>query len=367
MDERTLALRETGRRKVRRETICPAMTRSRFRTRTAQLRLFELVSLVHPRRASDTRDGLRTHADPVNAPRVRPHQLEEFRRARERRAECFAEGTPVQSAIVHRTRERREALAHARHHEKQRRAKARGVADLDTLRCFDDELRASEVVCGSPGASSEDDLRRQIEALRVGKRSAEAEASRLRGEVRHLEDLVDGLVKLLESAGEEPERTNGADDDAFERVGLGAVEARTPAVDARRVDVETANRHLDSAMDRRTRDRLEASDASYKHASSETPALSAWLENTVRLAAPAMAVATRKRNASVGRSSASLAGKENGSELVAGARASRADFETARLDFDACPSPGSPGALDEDVRAVLRSAEKFISAERERE
>jgi len=203
MDERALALRETGRRKVRRETICPAMTRSRFRTRTAQLRLFELVSLVHPRRASDTRDGLRTHADPVNAPRVRPHQLEEFRRARERRAECFAEGTPVQSAIVHRTRERREALAHARHHEKQRRAKARGVADLDTLRCFDDELRASEVVCGSPGASSEDDLRRQIEALRVGKRSAEAEASRLRGEVRHLEDLVDGLVKLLESAGEE--------------------------------------------------------------------------------------------------------------------------------------------------------------------
>ena len=111
---------------------------------------------------------------------------------------------------------------------------------------------------------------------------------------------------------------------------------------------------------------------SYERASSkisasslETPALSAWLENTVRLAAPAMAVA--KRNASVGRSSASLAGKENGSELVAGARASRADFETARLDFDACPSPGSPGALDEDVRAVLRSAEKFISAERERE
>ena len=270
------------------------------------------------------------------------------------------------SAIVHRTRERREALKHARHHEKQRRAKARGVADLDTLRCFDDELSAaSEVVCGSPGGSSEDDLRRQIEALRVGKRSAEAEASRLRGEVRHLEDLVDGLVKLLESAGGEPDSTSGADDDAFERVGLGAVEARTPAVDARRVDVETANRHLDSAMDRRTRDRLEASDASYKHASSETPALSAWLENTVRLAAPAMAVA--KRNASVGRSSASLAGKENGSELVAGARASRADFETARLDFDACPSPGSPGALDEDVRAVLRSAEKFISAERERE
>lgn len=271
------------------------------------------------------------------------------------------------SAIVHRTRERREALAHARHHEKQfLRAKARGVADLDTLRCFDDELSAaSEVVCKSPGASSEDDLRRQIEALRVGKRSAEAEASRLRGEVRHLEDLVDGLVKLLESAGGDLERTNIEDDDAFERVGLGAVEARTPAVDARRVDVETANRHLDSAMDRRTRDRLEASDASYKHASSETPALSAWLENTVRLAAPAMAVA--KRNASVGRSSASLAGKENGSELVAGARASRADFETARLDFDACPSPGSPGALDEDVRAVLRSAEKFISAERERE
>jgi hypothetical protein len=272
----------------------------------------------------------------------------------------------VVSAIVHRTRERREALKHARHHEKQRRAKARGVADLDTLRCFDDELSAaSEVVCGSPGGSSEDDLRRTIEALRVGKRSAEAEASRLRGEVRHLEDLVDGLVKLLESAGGEPERTNIEDDDKFERVGLGAVEARTPAVDARRVDVETANRHLDSAMDRRTRDRLEASDASYKHASSETPALSAWLENTVRLAAPAMAVA--KRNASVGRSSASLAGKENGSELVAGARASRADFETARLDFDACPSPGSPGALDEDVRAVLRSAEKFISAERERE
>ena len=241
---------------------------------------------------------------------------------------------------MHRTRERREALANARHHEKQRRAKARGVADLDTLRCFDDELFASEVVCKSPGASSEDDLRRQIEALRVGKRSAEAEASRLRGEVRHLEDLVDGLVKLLESAGGEPDSTSGADDDAFERVGLGAVEARTPAVDARRVDVETANRHLDSAMDRRTRDRLEASDASYKHASSETPALSAWLENTVRLAAPAMAVA--KRNASVGRSSASLAGKENGSELVAGARASRADFETARLDFDACPSPARP-------------------------
>jgi hypothetical protein len=111
----------------------------------------------------------------------------------------------VVSAIVHRTRERREALKHARHHEKQRRAKARGVADLDTLRCFDDELSAaSEVVCGSPGGSSEDDLRRQIEALRVGKRSAEAEASRLRGEVRHLEDLVDGLVKLLESAGGSP-------------------------------------------------------------------------------------------------------------------------------------------------------------------
>jgi hypothetical protein len=264
-------------------------------------------------------------------------------------------------------------LANARHHEKQRRAKARGVADLDTLRCFDDELSAaSEVVCLSPGASSEDDLRRQIEALRVGKRSAEAEASRLRGEVRHLEDLVDGLVKLLESAGGDFERANIEDDDAFECVGLGAVEARTPAVDARRVDVETANRHLDSAMDRRTRDRLETNDVSYERASSkisasslETPALSAWLENTVRLAAPAMAVA--KRNASVGRSSASLAGKENGSELVAGARASRADFETARLDFDACPSPGSPLALDQDVRAVLRSAEKFISAERERE
>jgi hypothetical protein len=259
----------------------------------------------------------------------------------------------------------------ARRLEKQREtAKARGVADLDTLRCFDDELRASGAVCGSPGAETQDDLARQVEALRVGKRSAEAEASRLRGEVRHLEDLVDGLVKLLESVGGEPQpgRTDGADDDAFHETRVEATaraEVRTPFGDARRVDVETANRHLDSAMDRRTRDRLEASDASYKHASSETPALSAWLENTVRLAAPAMAVA--KRNASVGRSSASLAGKENGSELVAGARASRADFETARLDFDACPSPGSPGALDEDVRAVLRSAEKFISAERERE
>ena len=268
---------------------------------------------------------------------------------------------------MRRTRERREALAHARHHEKQfLRAKARGVADLDTLRCFDDELSAaSEVVCGSPGGSSEDDLRRTIEALRVGKRSAEAEASRLRGEVRHLEDLVDGLVKLLESAGGDFERTNIEDDDAFERVGLGAVEARTPAVDARRVDVETANRHLDSAMDRRTRDRLEASDASYKHASSETPALSAWLENTVRLAAPAMAVG--KRDASKVINRPSVAGKENGSQSVFGARAGSPDFETARLDFDACPSPGSPRALDQDVRAVLRSAEKFISAERERE
>ena len=268
---------------------------------------------------------------------------------------------------MRRTRERREALAHARHHEKQfLRAKARGVADLDTLRCFDDELSAaSEVVCGSPGGSSEDDLQRTIEALRVGKRSAEAEASRLRGEVRHLEDLVDGLVKLLESAGGDFERTNIEDDDAFERVGLGAVEARTPAVDARRVDVETANRHLDSAMDRRTRDRLEASDASYKHASSETPALSAWLENTVRLAAPAMAVG--KRDASKVINRPSVAGKENGSQSVFGARAGSPDFETARLDFDACPSPGSPRALDQDVRAVLRSAEKFISAERERE
>ena len=68
-------------------------------------------------------------------------------------------------------------------------------------------------------------MRRQIEALRVGKRSAEAEASRLRGEVRHLEDLVDGLVKLLESTGGEPERPDCVDDDTFERVGRGAVEA----------------------------------------------------------------------------------------------------------------------------------------------
>ena len=83
----------------------------------------------------------------------------------------------------------------------------------------------------------------------------------------------------------------------------------------------------------------------------------------MRLAAPAMAVG--KRNASVRRSS--VAGKENGCELVVDARASLPDFETARLDFDACPSPGSSGALNEDVRAVLRSAEKFISAERERE
>ena len=272
---------------------------------------------------------------------------------------------------MQRTRERREALAQARHLEKQRRAKARGVADLDTLRCFDDELRASGAVCGSPGAETQeqDDLARQVEALRVGKRSAEAEASRLRGEVRHLEDLVDGLVKLLESTGGEPERPDCVDDDTFERVGRGAVEARTPAVDARRVDVETANRHLDSAMDRRTRDRLETNDVPHKRASSqtpesfETPALSAWLENTVRLAAPAMAVG--KRNASVRRSS--VAGKENGCELVVDARASLPDFETARLDFDACPSPGSSGALNEDVRAVLRSAEKFISAERERE
>jgi len=262
---------------------------------------------------------------------------------------------------VQRTRERREALAQARHLEKQRRAKARGVADLDTLRCFDDELRASGAVCGSPGAETQDDLARQVEALRVGKRSAEAEASRLRGEVRHLEDLVDGLVKLLESVGGEPGRTDGADDDAFHETRVettARAEVRTPFGDARRVDVETANRHLDSAMDRRTRDRLEASDASYKHASSETPALSAWLENTVRLAAPAMAV---------GKHRPSVAGKENGSQSVFGARAGSPDFETARLDFDACPSPGSPLALDQDVRAVLRSAEKFISAERERE
>lgn len=269
---------------------------------------------------------------------------------------------------MQRTRERREALAQARHLEKQRRAKARGVADLDTLRCFDDELRASGAVCGSPGAETQeqDDLARQVEALRVGKRSAEAEASRLRGEVRHLEDLVDGLVKLLESVGGEPQpgRTDGADDDAFHETRVETretrAEVRTPFGDARRRrDVETSNvRHLDSAMDRRTRDRLEASDASYKHASSETPALSAWLENTVRLAAPAMAVGKRRP---------SVAGKENGSQSVFGARAGSPDFETARLDFDACPSPGSPLALDQDVRAVLRSAEKFISAERERE
>jgi len=44
MDERTRALRETGRRKVRRETLCPATSRSRFRTRAAQLRFFERVS-----------------------------------------------------------------------------------------------------------------------------------------------------------------------------------------------------------------------------------------------------------------------------------------------------------------------------------
>ena len=185
---------------------------------------------------------------------------------------------------------------------------------------------------------------------------------------------MDGLVKLLESAGGEPGRTDGADDDTFYETRVEATaraEVRTPFGDARRVDVETANvRHLDSAMDRRTRDRLETNDVSYERASSkmsasslETPALSAWLENTVRLAAPAMAVG--KRNASVRRSS--VAGKENGCELVVDARASLPDFETARLDFDACPSPGSSGALNEDVRAVLRSAEKFISAERERE
>ena len=277
---------------------------------------------------------------------------------------------------MQRTRERREALAQARHLEKQRRAKARGVADLDTLRCFDDELRASGAVCGSPGAETQDDLARQVEALRVGKRSAEAEASRLRGEVRHLEDLVDGLVKLLESAGGEPVRTDGADDDKFHETRVEATaraEVRTPFGDARRVDVETANvRHLDSAMDRRTRDRLETNDVSYERASSkisasslETPALSAWLENTVRLAAPAMAVG--KRDASKVINRPSVAGKENGSQSVFGARAGSPDFETARLDFDACPSPGSPRALDQDVRAVLRSAEKFISAERERE
>ena len=131
-------------------------------------------------------------------------------------------------------------------------------------------------------------------------------------------------------------------------------------------------RHLDSAMDRRTRDRLETNDVSYERASSkisasslETPALSAWLENTVRLAAPAMAVG--KRDASKVINRPSVAGKENGSQSVFGARAGSPDFETARLDFDACPSPGSPRALDQDVRAVLRSAEKFISAERERE
>ena len=260
----------------------------------------------------------------------------------------------------------------ARHLEKQRRAKARGVADLDTLRCFDDELRAS----GSCVSETPDDLARQVEALRVGKRSAEAEASRLRGEVRHLEDLVDGLVKLLESVGGEPGRTDGADDDAFHETRVETretrAEVRTPFGDARRVDVETSNvRHLDSAMDRRTRDRLETNDVSYERASSkisasslETPALSAWLENTVRLAAPAMAVG--KRDASV-INRPSVAGKENGSQSVFGARAGSPDFETARLDFDACPSPGSPRALDQDVRAVLRSAEKFISAERERE
>ena len=281
---------------------------------------------------------------------------------------------------MQRTRERREALAQAaRRLEKQREtAKARGVADLDTLRCFDDELRASGAVCGSPGAETQeqDDLARQVEALRVGKRSAEAEASRLRGEVRHLEDLVDGLVKLLESVGGEPGRTDGADDDAFHETRVettARAEVRTPFGDARRVDVETANvRHLDSAMDRRTRDRLETNDVSYERASSkisasslETPALSAWLENTVRLAAPAMAVG--KRDASKVINRPSVAGKENGSQSVFGARAGSPDFETARLDFDACPSPGSPLALDQDVRAVLRSAEKFISAERERE
>ena len=281
--------------------------------------------------------------------------------------ECSAEGAPAQSAIVQRTRERREALAQARDLEKQRRAKARGVADLDTLRCFDDELRASGVVCSSPGTSSEDTMRRQVEALRVGKRSAEAEALRLREEVRHLEDLVDGLVKLLESTGGEPERSNGTDDDTFQHVGLGTAEARTPAVDARHVEVETANHQLDSAMDRRTRDRLETNDVSYKRASAkppvsfETPALSAWLENTVRLAAPAMAV--EKLNASVSRSSSAV-GKENVCGLVVGAHASLPDFETARLDLDASPHPGSPSALDKDVRAALRSAEKFMSVER---
>ena len=281
--------------------------------------------------------------------------------------ECFADGAPAQSAIVQRTRERREALAQARDLEKQRRAKARGVADLDTLRCFDDELRASGVVCSSPGTSSEDTMRRQVEALRVGKRSAEAEALRLREEVRHLEDLVDGLVKLLESTGGEPERSIGTDDETFQHVGLGTAEARTPAVDARHVEVETANRQLDSAMDRRTRDRLETNDVSYRRASAkppvsfETPALSAWLENTVRLAAPAMAV--EKLNASVSRSSSAV-GKENVCGLVVGAHASLPDFETARLDFDASPHPGSPSALDEDVRAALRSSEKFMSVER---
>ena len=157
-----------------------------------------------------------------------PSQLEEFRRVKERRAatpraddptpDSFTPSTlaPIPSArrgdaspspIVPSEARGRRGPELAR---RLRRARAhpspRAAHDLDgTLDGTPDECRASPRVIRA--------LRDEADRLRRDAVETSRENERLRGEVKHLEDLVDGLVRLLEGVdaavvGDRPETTH---------------------------------------------------------------------------------------------------------------------------------------------------------------
>jgi hypothetical protein len=253
--------------------------------------------------------------------------------------------------------------------EKQLKQKRRGVADLDTLAGFEELMNVGSVWQENKHRSSAEKdekglvaaLRAQVCTLIFEKNIFAEDNQRLRGEVSHLENLVDGLVRLLEGEVEEV-ATEGSTAEGTEGTKLETnhsqekenVPETLPLVPSTPLvfHCEKKNKLTDSAFDKGGRMRgrgtpgttqaghpdtskKPAQNPTTNYSDNKTDSLSAWLDDTVKLSAihsskPVMTNYSRDVN-----------GKaldfEGWSEVDLGSR-----------------------SVDVDVRQVLRSADSFL-------
>ena len=187
-------------------------------------------------------------------------------------------------------------------------------------------------------------LRDEAARLRRDAAETERENEQLRGEAKHLEDLVDGLVRLLEGVdaaveGDRPETKDARKHASHENVVSDT--SNGPSNGRRRAAA------FDSPFD--ALEGLAAETARRGPPASERDdSLEAWLEGTVALGLKSIERAHRCATVGVGGRALDFDGMGD------------SPFDRARR----APSPPPPSACAKDVRSILETAEAFLGSER---